>query len=103
MVGPDRKSTGVLQPEALDWILTPRLKKFTLDFSIPDQHQASLDEFGEVEENWVRWIAESAIKRKWALQEIRLQFEPEWWDPAEHHFSEVRLSFDISSLCCFMD
>jgi hypothetical protein len=92
VVGPRRQSTSEPQPEALDWILTPWIKKFTLAFTIWDQHSEQLSDFSEVEEAWVRWLAEAAIKRKWSLQEIRIQFDPEWWHPEEHH--EVEYPWD---------
>ncbi|KAF3396635.1 hypothetical protein DPV78_008000 [Talaromyces pinophilus] len=69
------------QDELADYILAPGLKRFTLAFAIWDQHSEQWNDFGQEDEAWVRRLAQVALERKAALQEIRIQFDPEWWGP----------------------
>lgn len=69
------------QDELADYILAPSLKKFTLSFTIIDQHSEQWDDFGKQEEAWIRRLAQIALERKAILQEIRIRFDPEWWRP----------------------
>ncbi|CAH0037153.1 unnamed protein product [Clonostachys rhizophaga] len=58
----------------------PKLRKFTLDFSIYDQHSEDWSDFGEREQRWLRGMAETAIARKAPLREIHVIFTPDSWD-----------------------
>lgn len=69
------------QDELADYIFAPGLKRFTLAFTICDQHWEQWNDFGQEEEAWVRRLAQVALERKASLQEIRIQFDPEWWGP----------------------
>jgi hypothetical protein len=75
---------------ALDLAFTPgqeeallgggNFKIFGWDFSIYDQHNEEWNEFGTVEENWLRNFAKAAIRRKTPLNKIEIQFNPD--DPS---------------------
>lgn len=58
-------------------LLAPNLKSFTLDFSINDQHPEEWSAFGEMEENWIRTFAETAIAVNSPLREISIIFTPD--------------------------
>ena len=66
-----------------DLLLAPSLKAFELDFSIYDQHSESWTDFGDMEEDWVREFARTAIARKAALEKIRITFNPDSWGTKE--------------------
>jgi hypothetical protein len=78
-----RENPGLpeFQEKHADYILAPALKRFTLAFAIWDQHSEQWEDFGQKEEAWVRRLAQVALERKASLQEIRIQFDPEYWGP----------------------
>jgi hypothetical protein len=65
--------------EAASVFLAPKLRKFTWDFGIRDQHSESWSHFGIAEEKWIMDFAELASSRGSALREFWIQFEPDAW------------------------
>ena len=65
--------------EAALMFLAPKLRKFTLDFGIYDQHSESWSDFGVTEEQWILDFSELASSRGSALREFWIQFQPDEW------------------------
>ena len=63
--------------EAALMLLAPKLRKFTLDFGIYDQHSESWSDFGIAEEKWILDFAELASSHGSALREFWIQFQPD--------------------------
>jgi hypothetical protein len=63
--------------EAASVFLAPKLRKFTWDFGIRDQHSESWSDFGIEEEKWILDFAELASSRGSALREFWIQFQPD--------------------------
>jgi hypothetical protein len=65
-------------------VLGPKLRTFSWDFSVYDQHSESWLDFGENEVEWLRQLAEAAVASKAALQTIRIHFTPDFpWNTTE--------------------
>ncbi|KAL6237198.1 hypothetical protein BDW75DRAFT_88463 [Aspergillus navahoensis] len=65
------------EDHSLSVLLGPRLYAFELDMTLEDQqHCESLDDFGEIEENWLRALGHLAVRQRRPLREIRIQFAP---------------------------
>ncbi|KAL4816817.1 hypothetical protein BDW67DRAFT_175112 [Aspergillus spinulosporus] len=61
----------------LSTLVGPRLRSFELDLTLEDQqHFESLSDFGEIEENWLRALGKFAVRQRYPLREIRIQFAP---------------------------
>lgn len=65
-------------------VLGPRLKTFSWNFNIHDQHSEDWSAFGEPEANWVRDLAKCAAERKAVLAMVEIQFDPNsFWGTKE--------------------
>lgn len=65
--------------KAASVFLAPKLRKFTWDFGVHDQHTESWSDFGVDEEKWILDFAKVAAARGSALEEFRIQFQPDAW------------------------
>jgi hypothetical protein len=66
-----------------DELISPKLAYFGWDFGIYDQHNEAWTAFGDREEHWLREFARTAVKRKSALREIYVDFNPDFWATSE--------------------
>lgn len=64
-----------LTEQVAQYFFAPNLGKFTWDFSIFDQHSGICEAFGQLEEEWLRSMANTAIARNTSLKEIYIDYK----------------------------
>jgi hypothetical protein len=75
--------TFKFRPEDVN-VLGPKLRTFSWNFSIYDQHTEGWLDFGEKEVEWLHQLAEAAVASKAVLRTIKIQFAPDFpWDTTE--------------------
>ncbi|PVI04576.1 hypothetical protein DM02DRAFT_468673, partial [Periconia macrospinosa] len=81
-------------------LLGPSVKTFLWDFGINDQHPEDWSDFEELEETWIRRLAQAAIDTKAALTTIRIQFDPyEWYSEDYKYYPWDRMDSIKDDIC----
>ncbi|KAM5354682.1 hypothetical protein ACJ41O_001329 [Fusarium nematophilum] len=74
----------------LEGLIAPNLRRFCWTFEIHDRQLESLLDLGQEEEDWIRALASAAIRRRAALREIHIQYNPLPWSKSHRNLAREK-------------